>query len=178
MNIKLDCAVCGYQQVEGSICPNCDTDLSLIRSLMELPSIPENSVIVYAEPTKPKGSIIPLALPLIGLILGGAFGFVANSLIMQPKLVVQYVPIPTPPIIKPESKQTSPQANFKSTSVRKYVVKKGDTLTQIAEKFCGAGSRWQTVVEVNFQLIGRENSLEVGEVLQIPDCKGRETNVR
>ena len=36
---KIDCPVCGYQGIEGNICPNCDTDVSLIRSLAELPQL-------------------------------------------------------------------------------------------------------------------------------------------
>lgn len=37
--IKLNCPVCEYKEIEGNICPNCDTDISLIRRLYELPLV-------------------------------------------------------------------------------------------------------------------------------------------
>jgi rubrerythrin len=36
MNTKLNCPVCGYQELAGEICPNCDTDTSIIRTLHNL----------------------------------------------------------------------------------------------------------------------------------------------
>ncbi len=36
MNTKLSYPVCGYQELAGDICPNCDTDISLIRTLHDL----------------------------------------------------------------------------------------------------------------------------------------------
>lgn len=38
MNLKLTCPVCDRPQIEGNICPNCETDLSLVRMLIELPN--------------------------------------------------------------------------------------------------------------------------------------------
>jgi hypothetical protein len=42
MNTKLNCPVCGYQELAGEIGPNCDTDISLIRTLHNLLPIEEN----------------------------------------------------------------------------------------------------------------------------------------
>jgi hypothetical protein len=39
MTHLLNCPVCGYKEIEGNTCPNCDADLSLIRSLTELPAL-------------------------------------------------------------------------------------------------------------------------------------------
>ena len=39
MTTKLNCAVCAYTDIDGNICPNCATDLSLIRMLQQLPQI-------------------------------------------------------------------------------------------------------------------------------------------
>ncbi|WP_199322704.1 hypothetical protein [Calothrix anomala] len=38
MNPKLTCPVCDRTDIEGNICPNCQTDLSSVRILMELPT--------------------------------------------------------------------------------------------------------------------------------------------
>lgn len=37
MNVKLICPVCQRPDIENNICPNCETDLSLIQMLKELP---------------------------------------------------------------------------------------------------------------------------------------------
>lgn len=37
MKPKLTCPVCDRPEISGDICPNCETDLSLIRMLVELP---------------------------------------------------------------------------------------------------------------------------------------------
>jgi hypothetical protein len=39
MNQKITCPVCDRSAIEISVCPNCQTDLSLIRMLSELPPI-------------------------------------------------------------------------------------------------------------------------------------------
>ena len=38
MNQKITCPVCDRSGIEISVCPNCQTDLSLIRMLSELPA--------------------------------------------------------------------------------------------------------------------------------------------
>ncbi|NEP47143.1 MAG: peptidoglycan-binding protein, partial [Okeania sp. SIO2H7] len=40
MTLKLTCCVCDRPGIEGNICPNCETDLSMVRMLMELPIQP------------------------------------------------------------------------------------------------------------------------------------------
>jgi C4-type Zn-finger protein len=39
MTTKLSCPVCDRSEITDSICPNCETDLSAIRLLAELPVI-------------------------------------------------------------------------------------------------------------------------------------------
>jgi hypothetical protein len=39
MNSKIVCPVCDRSAIEINICPNCQTDLALIRMLSELPAI-------------------------------------------------------------------------------------------------------------------------------------------
>jgi C4-type Zn-finger protein len=39
MNTKIICPVCDRSAIEINICPNCQTDLSLIRMLSDLPQL-------------------------------------------------------------------------------------------------------------------------------------------
>jgi hypothetical protein len=39
MSTKITCPVCDRSQIEINICPNCQTDLALLRMLTELPLI-------------------------------------------------------------------------------------------------------------------------------------------
>jgi hypothetical protein len=41
MSVKLICPVCQRPDIENNICPNCETDLYLIRMLAELPQQPQ-----------------------------------------------------------------------------------------------------------------------------------------
>ncbi|WP_414542504.1 hypothetical protein [Nostoc sp. CCY0012] len=45
MTFHLTCPVCDRQEIAGDICPNCETDLSVVRMLVELPKEkPTNSL--------------------------------------------------------------------------------------------------------------------------------------
>lgn len=59
MSIKLDCPVCGYKEIEKDVCPNCDTDLSLIRMLQELPQLDVSCLEIPPTPLV-KGGFVPL----------------------------------------------------------------------------------------------------------------------
>ncbi len=43
MSKKITCPVCDRKEIEENICPNCETDLSLIRMLLELPPVEKTS---------------------------------------------------------------------------------------------------------------------------------------
>jgi hypothetical protein len=43
MSEEIDCPVCNRSAIDINICPNCQTDLSLIRMLTELPVLAPNS---------------------------------------------------------------------------------------------------------------------------------------
>jgi hypothetical protein len=45
MSEEIDCPVCNRSAIDINICPNCQTDLSLIRMLTELPVLAPNSKI-------------------------------------------------------------------------------------------------------------------------------------
>jgi hypothetical protein len=64
MNKKLSCPVCDRQEITESICPNCETDLSALRMLAELPLFSNTESLETA--TIPGSSFIePIIEPII-----------------------------------------------------------------------------------------------------------------
>lgn len=176
MKHLLNCPVCGYTEISGNSCPNCDTDLSLIRLLTELPpSIPQ--VTQFEKPhLQPKvervWGVVPqnsragwqVGVALLILMMGIGLGAVGSFLFLQPpQLLTNTVNSPTQAAIKGESETPSQPTQYK--------VKLGDHLTAITEQFCGKGKSWQVMVKANPQFKGRENYIYVGEVLKVPNCK-------
>ncbi|MCM8814308.1 MAG: OmpA family protein [Candidatus Omnitrophica bacterium] len=53
-------------------------------------------------------------------------------------------------------------------STREYVVQKGDTLWEIAQKELGSGHRWKYLYEMNKERIANPNKLKAGTVILIP----------
>ena len=165
MTIKLNCPVCGYTEVEGNNCPNCDTDLSLIRMLQQLPAVETSS-------SKPNSQWQFLTALLI-LLIGMGLGVLGSFLFIHPQVITESVTATNPVIIATPSPQTPivPKVSFEPPQPVTYTVKAGDNLSQIAEKFCGKEVSWQVMVKDNPQLKGRENYIDVGEVFKIPNCK-------
>ncbi|MEH2346930.1 MAG: LysM domain-containing protein [Nostoc sp.] len=164
--MKLDCPVCDYQEIEGDTCPNCDTDLSVIRMLKELPQV-ENPL------QQVKISKWQLGVALLLLIIGIGLGAMSSFIFLQPQLQTLTVSSPDPII---SDRPTLPVNNAPVTAKEPlkpitYTVKSGDYLSAIAEKFCGKGTSWQVMLKANPQLKGREDDIDVGDVLKIPNCK-------
>jgi hypothetical protein len=69
MSVKINCPVCDRSAIEINICPNCQTDLSLIRMLIELPTLePTTTILSSAEPPKHRWSWQNLTL-LISILV-------------------------------------------------------------------------------------------------------------
>lgn len=51
---------------------------------------------------------------------------------------------------------------------RTYTVKKGDSLSKIAQKYYGNGNRWQRIYNANRSKLKSPNDLKVGQKLVIP----------
>ena len=179
MSVKLTCPVCDRSQIEDNTCPNCETDLSTYRMLAELP---------VEEPieTKEQKRTIPLWLPvgvaILFLLLGIGLGFAGNSVMVR-----NQQPIPnfaTAPISIPETKPdeliVSPTIAEKPTEIEQpsescggfnYVVRRGDSLSLIASRFYGHSNSWSLISDANPKLKGRESSIEIGELLLVPNLK-------
>jgi len=161
---KIDCPVCGYKGIEGNSCPNCDNDVSLIRSLAELPQRPKSWT-----------TTIAILMLVIGITIGAAGSFFALQTaiytVTSPKPTVPNVTTNTnltPPVITPVIPKPAPQ-------LATYTVKSGDTLSSIAEKFCSKSTDWQLIVDANPELQKRENQLDIDQVLKIPSSCQRKS---
>lgn len=79
-----------------------------------------------------------------------------------------------PNIVKKVSakKQVTPKSsnntNSSKNSIRKYTVRKGDTLWAIAKNYYGNGAKYTKIVDANKSLIKNPNLIYVGWVLTIP----------
>ncbi|MFN9403253.1 MAG: LysM peptidoglycan-binding domain-containing protein [Dolichospermum sp.] len=158
---KIDCPVCGYQGIDGHICPSCHTDISLIRSLEELPQQPKSWT-----------REIAILMLVIGVTIGAGGSFFSLQTALYTATTPHSVPkvtnspTPIPQIITTTRKQPPILAT--------YNVKSGDTLSGIAERLCNKPTDWQLIVAVNPELQKRENKLDINQVLKIPSsCKGK-----
>ena len=162
MSIKLDCPVCGYKEIEKDICPNCDTDLVLIRMLQGLPEL---------EEPPPKIATWQLAVAAIILLIGMGLGTLGSFLFFQPQQIAA-IPSNNPIVITSPSPQASPiTAPARPEEPTTYTVKLGDNLSLITERLCTKGTDWQVMLKANPQLKGRENYIDKGEILKVPNCK-------
>lgn len=166
MTHLLNCPVCGYKEIQGNTCPNCDTDLSLIRSLTELPALERAGGVKFS-----KVAIWQVGVALLILIFGIGLGTLGSFLFLQPQLVSNK--ITSPPVAIKGDKIPNPPTPFphRKGGVQ-YTVKPGDNLSILTEKFCGKGNSWQVMVKANPQLQSHPNLIDVGEVLKQPNCEG------
>lgn len=62
----------------------------------------------------------------------------------------------------------TPSRNADGTSLRTYVVRKGDTLSGIAEAELGAQDRWRELFDANRDVLDDPDCVHAGQVLQLP----------
>ena len=84
---QLNCPVCGYMEIQGNTCPNCDTDVSLIRMLQQLPQ---------TEKTRRQVKVAGWQLAFTGVILviGMGLGALGCFLFLQPQIFTSSSPSP------------------------------------------------------------------------------------
>lgn len=90
---------------------------------------------------------------------------------------VRGVPLPAAPVRAPAAPSPSAPAPASAASVpatvvmETYVVVPGDTLSRIAAKVYGDSKRWPEILQANRSQLPTEQSVKVGQVLQIPRKK-------
>ncbi len=86
MKTKLTCPVCDRPEILGDICPNCETNLSLIRMLTELPVTEQATA--TAKPQQQGISAWLLASAAICLLVVGiALGGIGYAFFFQPPIL-------------------------------------------------------------------------------------------
>lgn len=162
MSINLTCAVCDRPEIEGDICPNCETNLSTFRILAELPIV---------EQKKALGSTMKIWL-LSGIfaafVLGMSLGATRGSLLSKQPLPPTATSIPGSITTNVPAKST--QATSLNPCVRQfyYTVQQGNSLRRIARQFYGDRQKSKLIIQHNPQLKGRENDIDLHEKLLIP----------
>ncbi len=71
-----------------------------------------------------------------------------------------------PPVIKPVV--ASPVESSKVMIMKKYTVRKGDTLQSISNKFYGTTKRWKEIYEVNQEILKSHDKIYPGQIIEIP----------
>lgn len=74
-----------------------------------------------------------------------------------------------PPVVDNSAPIPVPEKTIPEARPRTHVVKKGETLTEIARQYYGSGGRWQKVYEANKEKLNDKNRVRVGTVLVIPE---------
>ena len=170
MTSELSCPVCAYTEISGNSCPNCDTDLSLIRLLTDLPPS-------HPQVTQPKVAGWQMGVALLILMIGIGLVAMGSFLFLQPsQLITNTVNSPSPVANKADETPSLAQEPVNRQQLPsqppQYTVKPGDHLTAITEQFCGKEKSWQVMVQANPQLKPHPDFLKVGEVLKVPNCEG------
>lgn len=174
MKTNLVCPVCSRQEIEGDICPNCETNLSLVRMLTELPPQPQTT----ALPPQPQ----PIWL-IVCLILGLLVGLIAwlNTAYVK----TEVVSTPSSAMIKNESIQARERASERVSVAEDeqenpekycgggfyYKVIGGDSLSMMALNFYGDANLWPMIAQVNPIMEKQNNLLEIGQVLLVPNLE-------
>ena len=178
MSVKLTCPVCDRSQIETNICPNCETDLSTYRMLAELP------VETPVEIKEQKRTIplwLPIGVAVLFLLLGLGLGFAGNSVIAKQQQTTPTIDIssptptqiekPTTPIVAEKTIEPETEPKSKSCGGFNYVVRSGDSLSLIASRLYGDFNSWSLISDANPAIQGRENAIEIGESLLVPNLE-------
>jgi nucleoid-associated protein YgaU len=76
-------------------------------------------------------------------------------------------------VIKPV--MVSPIETSKTMVMKKYIVRKNDTLQSISKKFYGTTKRWREIFEANREVLKSPNRIYPGQVIEVPvkEIKGK-----
>jgi LysM domain len=172
MKTKITCPVCDRPDIEGDICPNCETNLSTFRMLAELPIVEVNNS--FRPKMKTWLSVAIAMLLLVGISLGATGSYLLTKQQLEP-ISTSVSSTKSTSIQQPNSFQSKLIA---TSSVQPcvsnffYTVRQGDSLSIVASRFYGKEQDWQLIIKANPQLQGRENSLVIGEKFLLPKLYG------
>lgn len=176
MKVELSCPVCAYTEISGNSCPKCNTDLSLIRLLTELPLSSPQATVIEKPQLQQKFAGWQLGAALLILMLGIGLGAMGSFLFLgRSQLLTNNVDSSRPIVVEGDRVVAAPPIAQKTVNRQQptqYVVKPGDNLTKITEQLCGKGKSWQVMVKANPQLNTRPDLINVDEVLKLPNCEG------
>ena len=162
---SLNCPVCGHQNVQTTVCPQCETDLTLLHTLNQIDATPPPS----APSFNPLSVLTSIALILL---LGMGVGIAVNNLLFRSPVTITSSQSSTP-AVKPSPSPTpvvnsSPPPTPIEKSGMEYEVLQTDNLSNIAQRFYGDQNQWTIIRDANPSLQGRENYIQLGEKLVIP----------
>jgi nucleoid-associated protein YgaU len=161
--LKLNCPVCDRSGIDRDICPNCETNLSTLRMLAELPIV---------APQKSLGSTIKmwlLSIVFAAFTIGISLGALAESILSQqpPRSSITAKATNVRPS-SPTPIESKIANAYPCISELYYTVRQGDSLSKIARQFYGDIQKTQLIVQYNSQLKGRENDIDLDEKILMP----------
>ncbi|MGC9525734.1 MAG: LysM peptidoglycan-binding domain-containing protein [Limnospira sp.] len=166
MTVKLTCPVCDRAEIEGNICPNCETDLTPIRQLQELPEVAVKPPPIAQAGWQKNTSQLILAIAIIMLLLGMVLGVSFDAQLARQPAPIESAKVSRTSLFVPGlNKSRTDKRNRRLCGGFYYSVQRGDSLSRIARKFYGDWKRWPELVAANPNLKGRENQIEVGEIV-------------
>ena len=163
------CPVCESTVLQNNICKNCGSNLSTILMLEELPEKEELII-----PSNELSRWLVIGLAILILIVGIGFGAISI-----PFLVPKLSPISQELRLSngqhrtqiPFPQATSNQSKEKDCGGFHYTVQKGDSLSLIAKRFYGEQNLFSLIIKANPNLNGREDYLDIGQKLFVPNRK-------
>lgn len=183
---SLSCPVCGHPDVQTNQCSNCETDLSLYRMLAELP--PQETTVAQTKQIPWQWIGISLAAVLVvGITTPFLWGYGRELLISQINSQIaqrqQEITAKLSSINQQQQElskmleDVSRQQDLVSTLQNEsegcggfyYTIEKGNTLSQIANRFYQERGNVNLILEQNTQLQGRSDQLQIGETIFIPN---------
>lgn len=164
MSQKITCPVCQRSDIEENICPNCEADISLMRTLVELPKASSFS-------SKITLNYWLVVLTIVFLILGIILGVLGTySLARQNKVESNVMTDLSPsPSSKPITQQRESSSSKSCVDGFYYTVREGDSLSAISKRFYGSSQNLSMILKINSQLLTRENNLKIGETILVPN---------
>jgi nucleoid-associated protein YgaU len=92
---------------------------------------------------------------------------VASPIIPSPASIPLKQPDPERRLVAPRPKRLAEMKAPSLPAAGQVVVRKGDSLWKLAEKYLGNGTRWQAILQVNPQL-RNPNLIQAGDHLRLP----------